>query len=530
MTVKAAIYARFSSDNQRDESIDAQIRAAEDYAKRNNMQVVKIYTDRAKSATSDKRPEFQRMIADSAGKLFDVVIVHKLDRFSRDRHDSAYYRRKLKKNKVKLVSVIENLDGSPESIILESLLEGMAEYYSKNLAREVIKGLRESAYQCRHTGGTPPLGYDVDPVTRKYIINEREAQAVRLIFRLYVDGYGYDRIITELNDRGYRTKKNKPFGRNSLHDILANEKYSGTYVFNRAGAKDEDGKRNNHGAKSDDEVIRIPGGVPAIVDPEVFRQAQEKMQKNKRQPGAYKAKETYLLSGLIVCGECLKREGRTYAMMGNAKFSGRDKRKHVTYRCGNRERTKECDNKELRREYIEAYVLAELERRVFNEQAIPYLVERLNEYQKLMNGERNQEREQLIASLHEVNTEIKNIVGAIAKGIASDSLMQELAGLEERKAALETSIREISMKDEAKPVTEEMLRGLFGMFRQFVAERNLPEIKKFIGSYVEKVIVYKDHVDVVFSIGAAILFIEQPFRFTVSVTRRKLLRGLGKAA
>lgn len=149
----AALYVRYSSENQRDESIDAQIRAGEDYAKKNNIKIVKIYVDRAKSATSDKRPEFQKMIKDSALGLFNTVIVHKLDRFSRDKYDSAIYKRKLKANGIKLISIVENLDGSPESLILESVIEGMAQYYSANLAREVMKGLKETAYQCKHTGG-----------------------------------------------------------------------------------------------------------------------------------------------------------------------------------------------------------------------------------------------------------------------------------------------------------------------------------------------------------------------------------------
>lgn len=128
--VRAALYARFSSDNQREESIDAQARAIQDYATRNNLQIVRTFVDRAKSATSDKRPEFQRMIEASALRTFDVIIVHKLDRFSRDKYDFVHYKRILKTNDVRLVSVLENLDDSPESLILESVLEGMATYDS----------------------------------------------------------------------------------------------------------------------------------------------------------------------------------------------------------------------------------------------------------------------------------------------------------------------------------------------------------------------------------------------------------------
>ena len=194
--MKAFAYARFSSDQQREESIDAQLRAIREYADKNGIEIIREYTDEAKSATSDKRPAFQRMFEDLPLFRPDCVIVHKLDRFSRDRYDSAFYRRIIKKNGGRLVSVLEPLDDSPESIILESVLEGMAEYYSRNLARETLKGLKETALKCGHTGGTTPLGYDV--VNKKYEINPAEAETVRLIFSMYANGKSYDQMLGEL--------------------------------------------------------------------------------------------------------------------------------------------------------------------------------------------------------------------------------------------------------------------------------------------------------------------------------------------
>lgn len=198
--VRAVAYARFSSDNQRDESIDAQLRAIHDYAQKNNIIVVGEYIDRAKSAMTDNRPEFLRMIKDSAKESFDVVLIHKLDRFARNRYDSAYYKHQLKKNDVRLISVIENIDDSPEGIMMAAVLEGMAEYYSQNLAREVRKGMQENALKGIHTGGKPPLGYDVDPETKKLILNEAEAETVRYIFNQASKDVGYNKIIQELNN------------------------------------------------------------------------------------------------------------------------------------------------------------------------------------------------------------------------------------------------------------------------------------------------------------------------------------------
>ncbi len=493
MKATAAAYVRYSSDNQRDESIDAQIRAISEYAKNHNMDLVKVYADKAKSATSDKRPEFQQMIQDSTTGLFQHVIVHKLDRFSRDRYDSASYKRKLRKAGVQLLSVTENLDGSPESVILESLLEGIAEYYSKNLAREVMKGMKETAYQCKHTGGLPPLGYDVTS-DKTYAINENEAEIVRTIFSLYLQGHGYDSIVRHLNAQGYRSKLGKAFGKNSLHDILANEKYNGTYVFNRSAAKDAFGTRNNHEEKDESEVIRIEEGMPAIVSREDFAAVRAKMAKNRKQPGAYKAKDVYLLAGLIFCGEC------GYAMQGNSRIGGRSKEKYVSYRCGNRDRTKTCRNKEIRKQYIEAFVLSELQQKLFNDKAIPKLVKMLNEHLAASCREKSEELKRVASDLREVEKQIGNIVNAVAQGFAQDSFKDKLAQLEEEKNRLELKSHVLSTQSVGKSLTESDIRDLFTAFQQYVVEKNIPECKKFIANYVDKVVVFNDRVEVTLKI------------------------------
>ena len=182
---RAVIYARYSSHNQREESIEAQVRECKKFAVSQGLHIVEVYSDSAKSGTNTDREAFQRMIKDSAEHKFKYLILHKLDRFARAKYESAIYKHKLKENGVTVLSVTEKLDDSPESIILESVIEGMAQYYSANLAREVMKGMRESAYDCKHLGGIPPLGYDVDPETHKYVINESEAKIIKIIFEKY---------------------------------------------------------------------------------------------------------------------------------------------------------------------------------------------------------------------------------------------------------------------------------------------------------------------------------------------------------
>lgn len=497
-----AIYARYSSNNQRDESIEAQIRAIEEYAKRNNIQIVKVYVDKALTGTNDRRPEFQQMIEDSSKGLFDTLLIHKLDRFSRDKYDSAHYKRILKKNRVRLISVLENLDDSPESLILESVLEGLAAYYSKNLSREVMKGLRETAYQCRHTGGRPPIGYSVDPDSRKYIINEYEKGIVETVFSMYLNGYGYNQILSRLSEQGYKGRTGRPIGKNTLLEILKNEKYTGVYIFNQTDGKDAFGQRNSNRKKADEDIIRIEGGMPILISKEEFNIVQEKIFQNKRAPGAYKAKEMYLLSGLTVCGECLNRLDKEFSMMGNVKYSGRNKLKYVTYRCGNRDRTKECKNKELRREYIENYVIHELERRIFNDNAIPHLVKHLNEYQKSVYNSKKSDLQGFRKKLTEIDRQITNIIEAVSGGFTQSSFGVKLDKLENEKAQLEVQIAERQFSKEHPLITEVELRQLFVEFKEYISTRNVPEIKKFIGSYVDKVIIYNEHVEVIFKLDA----------------------------
>ena len=480
-----------------DESIDAQIRAIEEYADKNDIKIVNKFIDRAKSATSDKRPAFQEMIkyceADNTG--ISMVIVHKLDRFSRDKYDSAMYKQKLKVKGIRVVSVLENLDNSPESLILESVIEGMAQYYSANLAREVAKGQKENALKALHNGGDAPLGYDV-AFDKTYLVNEEEAQAVKIIFDMYVNGYSYSNIIDKLNDLGYKTKRGNKFGKNSLHGILSNEKYTGVYVFNKTQRKGVNGKRNGHKQKSDDEIIKVEGGMPQIIDREVFLQAQEMMQKRKKAPGSHKATTLYLLTGLIRCGEC------EHAMQGNRRKDkyGND---YISYRCGCRKQKRDCKNKEIKRDYLEEFVLTELEKHVLNDEAIPVLSKALNERLKTKSNDNHEMLTNLRNKLEKVNKEIENILNAIMSGIVNNVLKNKLDELEKVKLNLELKINELSVESDdvvSVDITEDQIRSMFGKFKDFVLTRNLPECKKFIGDYIKEVIVYKVHIEVVFNV------------------------------
>ncbi len=501
--IKAAIYARYSSDNQREESITAQVRASEEYARRYNYIIVKVYTDEARTATTDDRPGFLRMIGDIRSGLIkvDVIIVHKLDRFARNRYDSAFYKRELRLAGVRVESVLEHLDDSPESILMESVIEGMAEYYSRNLAREVMKGMKETALQGKHTGGKPPLGYNVDSEGR-YVINEAEAEAVRIIFDMYSQGCSYNDILAALNQSGFKTKLGKLFGKNSLHEILRNKKYAGIYTFNQKAGKNPDGRRNNHQSKNLEDIIELLDTIPKIVSPELFLKVQTKMDENKRNNagGRYKAKVIYILSGVIWCGEC----GYRMAGMSSSYLTriSKEYRRRYYYSCNYSSRTGKCSNKKILKEVIEEYVIAELEAKLLNDQTIPKVAVKIYEYYQQSKKESAGEGRYLEQEIAVLDRKINNLVQALTEGgVTVKVLVNQLKDLENKKSTLEERFQEWRIKQEQKIITEDAIATYLHNCRSWLKEKNPTDWKHLIDEFVEKVVVKKDTVEIVFKVS-----------------------------
>ena len=490
VTPRAVLYARFSSDNQREESIEAQLRAMHEYCSRNSIVIIHEYCDRAKSATTDDRPEFLKMIAASREGDFDFAIVHKLDRFSRNRYDSAYYKRELKKNGVQLLSVLEQMDDSPESIILESVLEGMSEYYSKNLAREVMKGMRESAMDCRYIGGWIPYGFRVDPQTHRYIINDYEAEAVRMIFRDVADGCGYNVVLNKLNSMGYRTRLGNTFSKETLYEMLRNEKYNGVYVFSRAASKDELGRRNNHLDKPIEDQIRIPGGMPKIVDDETFARVQVILASRKRHR-RQKSKRNYLLTGLVFCGLC----GHRYC--GDSMQTGKDRKVVGTYACNNRNNhgARICRNQNVRQQPLEELVLRKIEEIVFDESRIPGIVQAYRELCQQEDGTDKDKIRTLRQNLKTVEQKIANIVNIIAN-TGSAALVTQLTQLEREKELLDVQIQEEERSAEESELDEDAILAAFRQAQKMFHNGTLPQMEQIINLYLDRVVVFPDYVEI----------------------------------
>lgn len=257
------IYARYSSDKQRDESIDGQIRECMAYAEREGITITNTYIDRALSAKTDDRPEFRQMILDSNKQAFDYVLVYQLDRFSRNRYDSAIYKAKLRKNGIRVISVKENIKDDPSGIILESVLEGMAEYYSAELSQKVMRGMTDNVLQGKWVGTVVPYGYKLSN-NRQLEINEHEANVVRKLFDMYLQRHTLSEMASYMNANGHLTHKGKPFNTNSIKAIISNEKYIGVYSW---GSE------------------RIENAIPPIIDKNIFEKAQHKRNLRAKKKG-----------------------------------------------------------------------------------------------------------------------------------------------------------------------------------------------------------------------------------------------------
>ena len=410
--IPAVIYARYSSSNQREESIAGQIRECKSYAERNGYEIIHEYTDSALTGRSDQRPAFQKMIKDSNSHAFQAVIVWKLDRFARNRYDSAMYRNVLKKNGVKIYSAMENISDSPEGIILEGLMESLAEYYSANLGENVKRGLYDSALE-RKILGQPTFGYKRGENGR-YEIDDMTAPIVKRIFEEYVSGKPYMDIVHDLNTDGFRTIQGKPFSKNSLRKILRNEKYIGVYRYRD---------------------ILDPDGIPPIIDKSTFERCQKELEKRSfsKTRATPEESEPYLLSGILYCGHC------GFPMAGEKARSSTGAY-HYYYVCtGKKRHLAECSKKRVQRDFIENAVIKMMNDEILTDEFIDRSVQALEEYQSAEHE--NETLKILESELNAVNKKINNLLKALEAGIWTDSTADRLREHEERKSALETEIQ-----------------------------------------------------------------------------------------
>ena len=459
----AVIYARYSSDNQREESIEGQIRECTAYAEKNGITIVKHYIDRAISAKTDNRPEFQQMIKDSDKKLFDIVLVWKLDRFARNRYDSARYKTQLKKNGVKLMSATEIISEGPEGIILESVLEGYAEYYSADLAEKVVRGQTENILKGRCNGGRGTFGYTLDS-ERKFHIDPLTSPFVLESFRKYNEGSTMKEIRDWLNENGIKNPVGGAFTYNSVEHMLKNRRYIGELKFR--------------------DVV-VPDAIPPIIPLELFEDVQEKIAKNKKAPARRKAEDDYLLTTKLFCGYC-------GALMFGESGTSRTGEVHRYYKCATAKKHKGCKKKTVRKQWLEDLVVNQTMQLVKDDAAMESIIAKVMELQNKENTNIPLYEKQL----RDAESGIQNMLNAIQVGILTSSTKERLEQLEETKRELEARIAEEKL---AKPkVTEEFIRFWLLRFRKL--DMSLKDQRQaLVDTFINAIYLYDDKVLITFN-------------------------------
>lgn len=491
-------YCRFSSEGQRDGySIEAQKRAIEEYCEREQYTLLDWYVDEARSGTSDNREAFQSMIADSGSKRFQAVIVHKLDRFARDRYDSAVYKKKLKDHGVRLLSVLEPLDDSPESVMMESVLEGMAEYYSRNLSREVLKGKRIAAKKAQHQGGITPYGlYVQDDMT--YGVVAEEAAVIRDIFSKVIAGYSLGAISRHLQSLGIRNRNHNFMTSNFISKLVSNPMYKGQYVY---------GKRS----KKDTWVV-VDDAIEAIVDSDIYDRANAiaaeriKKYRSMTKPISRNKGDDYILTGLLQCGICGSHlygfhSHKSYKSAGGASREYSAK----FYRCAKKtthdgtldNHAGRCSFKNVKKEDLEDFVFKAIESVIFSDVSLDAIVTKIKaRLQERMN--KDQDASGIEREIEKLKRHQDRLLDLYLDGAL------DIPSYNARKAELATTLdfyfdklkKSLTMAPEV--LTVDLIKSMLGQFLNSPQADSLEYKKMLLASFIDSIVIDNENVVIYF--------------------------------
>ena len=475
---KAAIYARFSSDMQREESIDAQVRACKEFATKEDYDVIEIYTDEAMTAKNDKRDDFQKMIGEALNTdRFDYILVHKFNRFARNKFDSVLYKKRLRDIGKNVISVTQKIDDTPDGKLLEGIIESMDEYYSANLALEVMKGMRENALKGRTTGGRPPLGYSYDE--NGFLTPNKQAFLVRKIFDMYNQGYGKLLIANELNAMGYRSQTGNEFRARTISDILSNEKYIGNYIYHLAT-----------------ETIRLNDFHKPIIDKVTWNKSKEVRQR-KHKP-RMNSKVIYSLTGKMICGVC----GEKYSGGGNKAGSSNTGRINHYYVCSNK-RYHNCDNKSVNKEKIETYLCEHILNDILNEERIEAIG---NEFEKIAaEYEKQKDNDLSIVTLEQEKKELlfqrSRLMDLFmtSKKFSVAEIDEKVDKLDKHLKSIDKQLKKASYTKEGQITKKEAMKYLRNFKASFgITDKHI--VKSLLDTFIDNIIIHKDNINITYKI------------------------------
>ncbi len=477
--MNAVIYARYSSSSQTEQSIEGQLRDCYAYAEREKITIVGEYIDRALTGRTDERPDFQRMIADARKKQFQYVIVYKLDRFTRNRYDSAIYKHKLKQHGVKVVSSTENISDSPEGVILEAVLEASAEYYSLELSQKIKRGYRESALKGQYIGGTIPLGYKV--VDKRLVADEEKAPLIQWVFEQYANGVSKTEIIQALNAKGIRNRNGKPFGSTALQDALKSKKYIGIMSWND---------------------IVIEDACPALIDRKTFDKVQDRLALNKKAGGTKKARMEYILFGKAFCGYCGEH------LIGDC-GTGRSGDRFYYYSCLNRKKYRKCKKKNEKKDFLEFFVVEQTLDYVLTPERIELIAQAVvDEYEKDFNSMKLSDLQKRLEKVErDIDKCFQMMLESSSKAVIQRS-EETIKNLELQKTDLEIDISKLKIATSIRYTKQDIVSWLNSFCKGDLMDMEFR--KRIIDVFINSVYLYDDKLVIYYNIkeGKQVSYIE----------------------
>lgn len=480
----AVAYGRFSSNNQREESIDAQFRAIREYCKKENIELIAEFKDEAISGKTDDREDFQNMINQllKGNLAVDYVLVHKFNRFARNKYDSALYKKKLKDAGIKVISVSQKIDETPEGELLEGFLETIDQYYSANLAVEVRKGLRENALKGKHAGGQVLFGYSLDK--DGYYVPNENAKIVRRIFEEYAAGYPKTEICERLNAEGYRNQRGKKFNTRTLYDLLRNPKYIGIYIYTI------DRKET---IRLDDVIQNPP------IDRPLWEQVQRLCHEGSLKGRYRKQKRSYLLTGKTFCEEC----GCQISGGGSKRSGGNGKGKlNYYYKCVGKTKHKNgCKLPSLNKDWYEPKVLQTVLNTVMDEQQIKHLAKLAFAELEAMRDTPAVTTAQLKKELSQILTRQERLTDLYLDGGMDKAMLDEKNGeLQRRKYQIEDELEKRKHIANSEDVTEkdieDFIKGFVEDIKKSPDQTDDDFMRIMFHTFIDKVFISKERVTV----------------------------------
>ena len=402
------IYARFSSHNQREESIEQQIAECRAYAAANNIKIVEVFADSAKTGRSDRRPQFQRLQREAKKGKFAVIIAYKSNRIARNMLNAMMFENEMDKLGIKVLYAKEEFGNNAAGRFALRTMMNVNQFFSENMGEDIKRNQADNALNCR-ANGPASFGYKTGDDGR-FVIDEPAAEIVREIFTRVACGEPFVDIANDLNARGIKTRKGNPWGKSSFVKILKNERYIGVYIFND---------------------VRIEGGMPEIISKELFYKVQNIIKNKKNPQGRHRENGDYLLTGKLFCGEC---ESHMIGMSGTSKNGTL----HYYYVCNNKRLGGTCKKTNAKRDYVEYEIARAIRQYILRDDIMEWIADLVESYQKAHKN--NPERLMLEDQLVDIKKSIANMLIAIEQGIITASTKERLLQLEKEQSEISSKI------------------------------------------------------------------------------------------